>query len=98
MFNDRFTPMTGDNEPKCAPLVDVKEPGIYDLISDTVGILVETSRMLNLFANEIASDGQLCEEKCTANEPHSFKENVYQARALALGLRGDLDNLIRKFR
>lgn len=96
--NDRYTPMMEDNELKCSPMIEPKDPGIYDLVKDTVGILTDVSRMLNVFSDEITADGRCSGEKLGVNEPSCFRENVYQAHALALGLRGDLDSLIRKFR
>ena len=97
--NDQHTPMMETAELKCSPNMPMpQDPGIYDLMQDTAGILTEVSRMINLFACEITADGNCSEEKRGINEPKCFRENVYQVRQLALGIRGDLDNLIRKFR
>jgi hypothetical protein len=90
--------MMENGELKCSPMMPSQEPGIYDLMQDTVAILTEASRMLNLFSDEIAADGRCSGEKPGLTEPHCFKENVRIAHELALGLRGDLDSLIRKFR
>ena len=75
---------------------EIKEPGIFENVAQTLNTLVEIKNMLNVFRSDIG-DGTH-EEKFGPLEPHSFRESVELARMVSFDIQNDLKSLIARFR
>lgn len=100
MFNNSNITPAEDRGLECSPIPgNVKTPGIYDIMKDTSKILIEVSQQLRQFSDEIMCRDDNCGEvKPHFEDPNSFIENVFQVHALAIGIRGDLESIMSKFR
>jgi len=75
---------------------EIREPGIFENVAQTLDTLVEIKNMLNVFRSDIG-DGTH-EEKFGPLEPHSFRESVEFARMVSFDIQNDLKSLIARFR
>ena len=86
------------NEPTqaCTNLNDVKGPGMFVEVAETINVLMDISEKLMCFSREIGVD--MPEEKRGGINPTSFHESIRLTHMLALGLNHDLDKLMAQFK
>lgn len=86
------------NESKncCSSIGEVKEPGMFIEIADTIDTLMNVSEQLQCFKREIGASYDT--EPRGGINPTSFHESIRLTQALARGIASDLKELIAQFR
>lgn len=95
MGPDLYNRLNGEKE--CCPTIgEVKEPGMFVEVADTIEVLMDISEQLHCFKREIGASYD--PEPRGGINPTNFHESIRLVQALARGVASDLKEIMAQFR